>query len=49
VITGDQDEVVSPAAMTAWAAAYPLDLVIVPDAGHFFHGRLNDLSAQLAW
>lgn len=49
VIIGDQDEVVSPAAMTAWAAAYPLDLVIVPDAGHFFHGRLNDLSAQLAW
>lgn len=49
VIIGDQDEVVSPAAMMAWAAVYPLDLVIVPDAGHFFHGRLNDLSAQLAW
>ncbi|MFZ3194474.1 MAG: alpha/beta fold hydrolase [Moraxellaceae bacterium] len=49
VIIGDQDEVVSPAAMQAWAQTYPLDLVVVPDAGHFFHGRLNDLSAHLAW
>lgn len=49
VIIGDQDEVVSPAAMKAWAQTYLLDLVVLPDASHFFHGRLNDLSAQLAW
>lgn len=49
VIIGDQDEVVLPAAMKAWAQTYLLDLVVLPDASHFFHGRLNDLSAQLAW
>ena len=49
VIIGDQDEVVSPAAMKAWAQTYLLDLVVLPDASHFFHGRLNDLSTQLAW
>ncbi len=49
VIIGDQDEVVSPSAMMAWAKTYPLDLVIVPNAGHFFHGRLNDLTTQLVW
>lgn len=49
VIIGDQDEVVSPQAMIAWAQARALNLVVLPEAGHFFHGRLNDLSAQLAW
>lgn len=49
VIMGDQDEVVAPAAMIEWAKKHQLDLVILPEAGHFFHGRLNDLSAHLAW
>lgn len=49
VIIGDQDDVVSPQAMMTWAKFRALDLIVLPDAGHFFHGRLNDLSAQLAW
>lgn len=49
VIIGDQDEVVAPQAMQAWAQCYPLDLVVLSGASHFFHGRLNDLSAHLAW
>lgn len=48
VIIGDQDDVVSPQAMMAWAETRGLDLVVLPDAGHFFHGHLNDLSAHLA-
>lgn len=48
VIIGDQDDVVSPQAMMAWAETRALDLVVLPDAGHFFHGHLNDLSAHLA-
>ncbi len=49
MIIGDQDEVVSPKAMMAWAHTHAVDLVVIPEASHFFHGRLNDLSAQLAW
>lgn len=49
VIIGDQDEVVAPSAMLAWAQQAALPVVVVPDAGHFFHGRLNDLTAHLAW
>ena len=48
VIIGDQDDVVSPQAMMTWAKTRALDLVVLPDAGHFFHGHLNDLSAHLA-
>jgi uncharacterized protein len=45
LIQGDADEVVDPAAVIRWANA--LDpkprLVVLPGAGHFFHGRLNEL------
>lgn len=45
VVQGDADDVVDPAAVVGWANA--LDpkpqLVILPGAGHFFHGRLNEL------
>lgn len=49
VIIGDQDEVVAPSAMLAWAQQHAIEVAVVPDAGHFFHGRLNDLTAHLAW
>ena len=45
VIQGDADDVVDPAAVVGWARA--LDpkprLVILPGAGHFFHGRLHEV------
>ena len=49
VIVGDADEVVSHDLVVAWAQRLSLDIVVVPQASHFFHGRLNDLSHQLAW
>jgi alpha/beta superfamily hydrolase len=45
VVQGDADDVVDPAAVVGWAKA--LDpkprLVILPGAGHFFHGRLHEV------
>lgn len=49
VVQGDHDDVVSPAAVQAWtdAVAPAATLRLIPSAGHFFHGRLNDLRAVL--
>lgn len=44
MIHGDQDEVVPFADAQAWAAQFNVPLTVVPGAGHFFHGRLKDLS-----
>jgi alpha/beta superfamily hydrolase len=45
IVQGDADDVVDPAAVIDWADQ--LDpkprLVVLPGAGHFFHGRLHDL------
>lgn len=45
LIQGDADEVVSPQAVFAWAATLvrPPQLRVLKGAGHFFHGRLNEL------
>lgn len=43
VIHGDQDEVVPLAAVLAWAKPQQLQVIVVPGAGHFFHGRLLQL------
>lgn len=43
VIHGDRDEVVALDAVMQWAHPQHLPIVIVPEAGHFFHGRLADL------
>lgn len=50
VLMGDQDEVVEPEAMRQWAESRqpPCQLKIFHGAGHFFHGRLADLKAELA-
>lgn len=50
VLMGDQDEVVDPVAMQSWAESRhpPCELKIFHGAGHFFHGRLTDLKAELA-
>jgi len=45
IVQGDADDVVDPAAVVGWAKS--LDptprLVVLPGAGHFFHGRLNEV------
>lgn len=45
VVQGDADEVVDCADVTAWVrSATPVPrFELVPDVGHFFHGRLTDL------
>lgn len=50
VLQGDADEVVETAAVTSWAGSReaPPEVVVFPGAGHFFHGRLSDLKAELA-
>jgi alpha/beta superfamily hydrolase len=45
LVQGDADEVVAPQAVLEWAAArHPApQLSVLAGAGHFFHGRLNEL------
>ena len=45
IVQGEDDDVVDPTAVFAWAEAQdpPPTLVRMPDTGHFFHRRLIDL------
>ena len=45
LVQGDADDVVSPQAVLDWAATLtpPPRVALLKGAGHFFHGRLNDL------
>lgn len=45
VVQGDEDEVVSPEAVSDWARelGQDADLVVMEGTGHFFHRRLMDL------
>lgn len=45
LIQGDADDVVDPNEVLEWAQALarPPVVTVLPGAGHFFHGRLNDL------
>jgi uncharacterized protein len=45
LIQGDADDVVDPAAVSAWAQRLnpPPVLKVLAGAGHFFHGRLHEL------
>lgn len=49
VVQGESDEVVPSAAVLAWHAGLEPrpELHRMPGAGHFFHGRLNDLRDAL--
>lgn len=49
VIQGDADEVVPCAQVQAWVenSAVPVKLIIMPDASHFFHGRLIELREHI--
>jgi alpha/beta superfamily hydrolase len=44
VIHGDEDDVVPLADVLAWASPQQLPIVVFPGCGHFFHGRLPQLS-----
>jgi alpha/beta superfamily hydrolase len=49
VIQGEEDEVVAPQAVFDWAASVkpPVQLIRMPETGHFFHRRLMDLRGAL--
>jgi alpha/beta superfamily hydrolase len=49
VIQGERDEIVPAEAVAAWARHFepPADLVLVPQADHFFHRRLDALAAAV--
>ncbi|MEO6976662.1 MAG: alpha/beta fold hydrolase [Gallionella sp.] len=43
LVHGELDEVVPLADVFEWARPQHLPIVVLPEAGHFFHGRLNQL------
>ena len=43
VIHGEEDDVVPLAEVLAWARPQKLPVVVLPGAGHFFHGNLVEL------
>jgi alpha/beta superfamily hydrolase len=48
VIHGEQDDVVALADVFAWARPQQLPVVVFPGCGHFFHGRLPQLTRVIA-
>jgi uncharacterized protein len=48
VIHGEEDDVVVLADVFAWARAQQLPIVVFPGCGHFFHGRLPQLTRVIA-
>ena len=40
IIHGEKDEVVDIAKPLAWCATQDLPLIVIPESGHFFHGKL---------
>lgn len=47
LIHGEQDEVILLADVEHWAAPQGFGVAVIPGAGHFFHGQLNDLKARV--
>lgn len=47
VIHGEADEVIPLSAVLDWARPQQLPVIVLPDAGHFFHGRLLQLAALI--
>jgi uncharacterized protein len=45
VVHGETDDVVALADVMNWARPQALPVVVFPDTGHFFHGRLIELKA----
>jgi alpha/beta superfamily hydrolase len=47
VIHGEEDDVVPLADVLSWARPQSLPIVVLPGAGHFFHGKLAELARIL--
>ncbi len=43
IVHGELDDVIPLEDVFAWARPQHLPIVVLPDAGHFFHGRLNQI------
>jgi uncharacterized protein len=45
IVQGETDDVVPAAVVSAWVRTLrpPPQLILLPGAGHFFHGRINEL------
>ena len=43
IVQGDEDDVVPLQSVIDWAKPMQLPIVLLPGAGHYFHGRLNQL------
>ncbi|MBX9896131.1 MAG: alpha/beta hydrolase [Nitrosomonas sp.] len=48
IIQGDKDDIVLPQEVLAWAEPASQPVVVIPGAGHFFHGKLMTLR-RLIW
>jgi uncharacterized protein len=50
IVQGEVDDVVPPRAVTEWARGLSPapQLALLPSAGHFFHGRINELRDVVA-
>ena len=50
IVQGDRDDLVDLGAVREWAAGYDPapEVLVVPDAEHFFHGKLTELRAGIA-
>ncbi len=48
IVQGDQDEIIPLAAVRDYAQAQAIRLIVIPEAGHFFHDKLLDLRAQVS-
>lgn len=48
LVHGESDDVVPLSAVLDWARPQALPVVVLPGAGHFFHGRLVDLQRVIA-
>lgn len=48
VIHGEEDDVVALADVFAWARPQQLPIVVFPGCGHFFHGRLPQLTRVIS-
>ncbi|WP_374566105.1 alpha/beta hydrolase [Nitrosomonas sp.] len=48
IIQGDKDDIVLPREVLAWAEPASQPVVVIPGAGHFFHGKLMMLR-RLIW
>ncbi|MDO5686613.1 MAG: alpha/beta fold hydrolase [Neisseria sp.] len=47
MIHGAQDEVIALEDVLAWCAPQNLPLIVLAEAGHFFHGKLPQLAASI--